>query len=270
MKKFIYLLAVSLCLAVLTSCEKEEYEKEYVRVDQKDNADSNENNTNGSEDSDGTNGTGDSEGKTFPKVYFKYGGWPFVSNGETLTYELSIDTEKSSEGVYIESIEYHFDEKNLGTVRTAPFGINYAIENETVGIHKLKFIVSVKGGEKYTDVTYTFTIDIHVLERPFVLDFDVNYDEGVESMIEDGIKNGDTISGTVSLSDETSFECDLVKVEYYWDEDLFNATTISPFRFSYKVENQKTGEHKLTFVFYTKSDLGDFTSTQTYTITVKD
>lgn len=237
MKKLFYLLAASLCMIVLASCEKEDDDNKVTLK--------------------------------IPEFQLNVNGWFWVANGETLKFGLELDVTKSSKEFYIESIDYYWDGKSIGVVSNSPFEINYAIRNERIGVHKLKAIVKMKG-EGYMDAEYTTTADIHVLEKPFVLKFDVEFDEGVESLLKEGVKDGDTISGTVSLSENTSFECKLVKVEFYWDENLFNATTISPFRFSYKVKNQKLGEHKLTFVCYYESELGNFKQTDTIIIVVKE
>lgn len=248
MKKGFYLMTACLCIFALTACEKE---------------DAGSDNTNTA-----NNGSSNTADFVVPQVSFYANGWPYVVNGEIFSYGYEIDAEKSSKGIYIESADFFWDEKNIGTVRSTPFTINHSIANQTLGIHKLKALINVKG-KGFVDMTYTINENIYVLEKPFVLEFNVNYDEGVEPLIKNGIKNGDTISGFITLSEDTSFECDLVKVECYWDDNLYNATTISPFRFSYKVENQTKGEHELKFVCYTKSAIGDFTSTETKTIRVE-
>lgn len=236
MKKLFYLLAACLCMVVLTSCEKEEEDKVTLGI---------------------------------PEFAFNVNGWLWLANGETLKYSIKLDDEKSSKGFYIESIDYYWDDKSIGIVKNSPFEVNYSIRNERVGVHKLKALIKMKG-EGYMDVEYTMNADIHVLEKPFVLGYDVEFDEGVESLLKDGVKNGDTLSGTVSLSDETSFECRLEQFDCYWDDKLVSATAVNPYRFSYKVEKQKKGKHELKLVCHTVSDIGAFTNTYTWTISVKE
>lgn len=237
MKKLFYLLAASLCMIVLTSCEKEDDDNKVTWK--------------------------------IPEYCLNANGWLWVANGETLKFGLELDVTKSSKGVYIESIDYYWDGKSIGVVSNSPFEVNYAIRNEKIGVHKLKAIVKIKG-EGYMDIESTTTADIHVLEKPFVLKYDVEFDEGVDSLLKEGVKDGDTISGTVSLSDETSFECRLEQFDCYWDDKLVSATAINPYRFSYKVEKQAKGKHELKLVCHTISDIGKFTNTYRWTITVKE
>lgn len=204
---------------------------------------------------------------TIPNVYFKYKMWSYVANGDTLTVDkLVIDEEKSSEGIHIDLINYYFDGEKIASPTSSPYGMKYLIKDKTIGEHELKVYIEVSG-DGYAKMKYTLTFTIHVLEEPFNLSFHCNFDKNFGDKTPTYSKN-ETITGNVSLNTQTTIDAEITKVEYYWDNKLFSATSLPPYRFSYSPANESVGEHELKFVVYTTSDVGDFSSTRKCTVII--
>ena len=195
-----------------------------------------------------------------PTVSYKYNGWLYVSNGETLTLEVAIDLAKSSQGIYVKQMEFYFDGEKISTSTSAPFQINYLIQNKSIGKHELKIIAKI-AGDGYTETTSTITLSVTVMETPFALNFNINYDD--EQQQKGEIHNGDILSGNVEINETTSFDATITKIEYYWDEKLIGATSFEPFKFYYQLENESLGIHEFKVVIETSSSQLDtgFTST---------
>lgn len=204
-----------------------------------------------------------------PTVAFKYGDfWPYVANGETLSIgSFTIDTENSSEGIQIYLVEYYFDGEKIASTTSYPFGFSYLIKDVSVGEHNLKVYVEVSG-DGYSDAKYTINLTVNVLEEPFALDFDVYYDNGFEAD-KPTVSNGETFSGHIELAESNTVDATITKVEYYWDDNLFGASSIAPFTFSYAVNGETAGNHTFKFVATTSTDYGEFTTTATRTVVVK-
>ena len=197
-----------------------------------------------------------------PTVNFTFDDyWPYVANGQQLTLEgLAIDESKSSPGLRIVQVEYLFDDKSISSSTAAPFALNYKIQGQSIGEHTLTAIIKVKG-DGYVDMTYTLKFTITVLEEPFVLDFNITYDD--ESFNNSEIRNGETLSGTISLSENTSVDATITRVEYYWDGTMFSGTSIAPFRFEYQMNRQTIGAHEFKIVVNVDTELGEFKLTRT-------
>lgn len=194
-----------------------------------------------------------------PTTHFTYAGWLYVANGETLKIsEFAIDKEKSSEGLHIELVNYYFDGEKISSSTSAPFSLNYPIEGKSIGEHELKVFAKVKG-DGYANMEYTVNLTVNVLDEPFALDCNVIYNN---ANAENGtLKNGENLSGQVELAKSTSFDATITKVEFYWDDKTFGATSIAPFKFDYPIVSEKIGTHQFKIVVYVKSNLGNFTST---------
>ncbi len=187
--------------------------------------------------------------------------WTFAANGETLKLGgISIDESKSSSGIYIDRVDFFFDGNPIASSTVAPFSLGYLLKGQSIGEHELKLKIYVKG-EGYTDMTYTFDIKVTVLEEPFALNFVLSYDNAAHANSE--IRNGETLSGSVAISDATTIDASITKAEYYWDGVMFGATSIPPYRFSFPIENQPLGEHEFKLVISVSSSLGNLTSTNT-------
>lgn len=210
------------------------------------------------------------ENLKIPTTNFLYDEfWPFVANGEVLQVGgISIDESSSSPGLRIEKVDYFFDDTLIASSNAAPFAMNYLVKGQSIGKHKLTIKISVKGGEGYLDMTRTLNLDVTVLEEPFVLDFDVAFDNAAHDNGE--IRNGETFAGSVAISDATSIDASITKVEYYWDGSMFGATSIPPYRFSFPIDNQSLGEHEFMFVVTTSSSLGTLTSRNRMRINLVD
>lgn len=203
-----------------------------------------------------------------PEVKFSYDGWLYVANGETLTFKsFSINEAKSSEGVHINLVNYYFDGEKIASTTSSPFGFSYLLQDKSVGEHNLKVYVEVSG-DGYADMQYTLNFTVNVLEEPFALDFDVYYDNGFEAD-KPTVSNGETFSGHIELAESSTINATITKVEYYWDDNLFGASSIAPFTFSYAVNGETAGNHTFKYVATTSTDYGDFTTTATRTVVVK-
>ena len=200
-----------------------------------------------------------------PHAEFQYDGFLYVANGESLNIkEFDINRAKSSKGIYIEEVKYYFDGKQIATSNSYPFSMDYPIQNQTIGEHTLKIVSKVKG-EGYTDTEFTVTLPVHVLENPFVLDFQIIWDQTIYNGI---INNGDILAGTVEIK-ETTLDATITKVEFYWDDHLFNSNSKAPFKFNYPIENENIGSHVFKYIVYTDTNVGSLKTTYTMPLTVK-
>jgi len=204
-----------------------------------------------------------------PEVNFKFNYWPYLANGETLTIKsFSIDTEKSSEGVHINLVNYYFDGEKIASSTSSPFDLNYLIKEKSVGEHELKIYVETSG-DGYADMKYTLNYTIYVLEEPFALDFKDSYDNDIEADNQLTVSNGETFSGHLELAESNTVKATITKVEYYWDDNLFGASSIAPFTFSYAVNGETAGSHTFKFVATASTDYGVITTTATRPVIVK-
>lgn len=200
-----------------------------------------------------------------PHAVFQYEGFLFVGNGESLNIKkFDIDREQSSDGIYIDQVTYYFDGKQIATSNSYPFSLDYLIQNQSIGKHTLE-IVSLVKGEGYTDTKFTVTLSVYVLEEPFVLDFQIKWNNTISNGT---IQNGDILSGTVELK-ETTLDVTITKVEFYWDDQLFSATSKAPYQFNFPIENEKIGTHLFKYVIYTDTNVGSLETTHTMELTIE-
>lgn len=164
--------------------------------------------------------------------------------------EFDIDRATSSEGISIKQVEYYFDDKKISTTSTAPFSFSYLMQNQNIGMHELT-IKAMIVGEGFSDTEFTLHLTVYVLKQPFALDFDIIYDN--ESHYNKHINNGETLSGKVEVARTTSIDAIIEKVEFYWDDTMFGATSMEPFLFSIEIENQTPGIHELKIIIETSS-----------------
>lgn len=234
-----------------------------------------------------------------PNVEFSFSYWPYVSEGEVLTIsEFVIDEENSSSGVTLNSVTYYFDDVLVAMSEASPHALNYTITNESIGEHTLK-IVADCDYEGLDGLTYTYRLPIYVLEEPFALSFNVVLDNYVVEFTVNGVVefygvlygsvvlsngivldsrgyvyqngvlidylyhlyNGVTLSGHVELSEDNTIEGTISEVSYYWDDVLFAASAIDPFRFSYLLEEEADGTHILSSAAIIETEYSTFTVT---------
>lgn len=245
MKKFTYYFILTLLASTmlgLVGCDEEEYFEVTTTT-------STTTSSTSTRDSTSTESSA-----TIPTVKFSMSiGWPYVSEGEVFTVsEFVIDEENSSTGVTLNSVSYYLDDVLIAMSDTSPYALNYTITNESVGEHTLK-IVADCDYDGLEELTYTYRLSIYVLEEPFALSFNLVLDNG------DELSNGDTLSGYVELSEDNTIEGTILQMSYYWDDVLFAATAIDPFRFSYLIEDEEDGEHILSSVASIETEYGTFT-----------
>ena len=132
-----------------------------------------------------------------------------------------------------------------------------------MGEHQLTVVIQVTG-EGYSDITCRFNLAVYVLEEPFALRARLVFDN---SPVDGEVHNGDILSGHVEVV-ENSIGATTARVEYYWDDKLFDASGVSPFAFSYVIANEAAGEHELRFLIHFKTPYGDMSSSGTATVTV--
>ena len=186
-----------------------------------------------------------------PTANFTIDASLYVANGEQLKVnEFGIDRATSSEGISIKQVEYYFDDEKISTTSTAPFSFSYLMQNQNIGMHELT-IKAMIVGEGFSDTEFTLHFTVYVLKQPFVLDFDIIYDN--ESHYNKHINNGETLSGRVEVAQTTSIDAIIEKTEFYWDDTMFGATSMEPFLFSIEIENHTPGIHELKIIIETSS-----------------
>jgi len=207
-----------------------------------------------------------------PAVYHMYNVespfWHYVVNGETLKLlGWSIDETKSSKGLHIDLVKYYFDGELIESSTSSPFALNYPIKNMSIGEHELKVYLEVSG-KGYANVKVTKLYPVYVLEEPFALDYDTYFDNDYEAD-KVTVSNGETLSGHTVPSEDNTIDATITKVEYYWDDNLFGASSIAPYNFSYPVNNEKAGKHNFKTVVTTNTEYGEFTITGEQVVVVK-
>jgi len=191
-----------------------------------------------------------------------------VANGETLKLlGWSIDETKSSKGLHIDLVKYYFDGELIESSTSSPFALNYPIKNMSIGEHELKVYLEVSG-KGYANVKVTKLYPVYVLEEPFALDYDTYFDNDYEAD-KVTVSNGETLSGHTVPSEDNTIDATITKVEYYWDDNLFGASSIAPYNFSYPVNNEKAGKHNFKTVVTTNTEYGEFTITGEQVVVVK-
>ena len=200
-----------------------------------------------------------------PEVHFEYDNyWAFVANGEYLTLDnLHINDSTSSEGIAIKQVDFYLDGELVSSSLVSPFSLRYLIQDRSVGEHQLTVVVQVTGGG-YSDITCRFNLAVYVLEEPFALRAGLVFDN---PPVDGVVHNGDILSGHVEVV-ENSIGATMARVEYYWDDKLFDAAGVSPFAFSYVIADEAAGEHELRFLVRFETPYGDMTSSGTATVTV--
>lgn len=78
-----------------------------------------------------------------------------VCNGDTLNIAVALDKEKSS--VEIEKVRFYWDNENIALITSEPFELHYPIEDQSLGIHKLKILIFYK--EK-KETPWSVSIDV--------------------------------------------------------------------------------------------------------------
>lgn len=198
-------------------------------------------------------------------------GSVFVAKGEYLTVNsFSLDEAKSSKGMHIDFVRWSLDGEEIATSTSSPFGFSYPMKNESIGKHKLAAYIEASG-DGYANIkeTHKAIATVYVTEEPYALDIDAYIDN---DYIGDkpAVSNGETFSGHIELSESNTIDGTITKVEYYWDDEVFGASSKSPFTFNYAVNNEKTGNHKFKYVATINAgEYGLFTKTKTFTVVVK-
>lgn len=205
---------------------------------------------------------------TLPEANFKLDFNSFVCNGDTLAVDsFLINEETSSKGLHIDLVEYYFDDEKIASTTTYPYGCSYPIQNKSIGDHTLKILVKTSG-DGYKSMDYTFNFTIHVLEEPLALGINCLFDNKFEGDTLT-INNGEILSGHLELNKSNTIDATITKIEYYWDDQLFGATSIEPYNFSFPINNETIGKHIFKYVATTNTIYGNFTTTSKIPIFVK-
>lgn len=196
---------------------------------------------------------------TFEANLFSDEDAPLLSNGEMLNVSVRLDTDNSSDGVRIKSVEYYFDGEKILTTSTSPYSLKYLIQNQALGSHVLTGKITYKGGD--FEFNYDFSREIVVqdapayINAPLLIGEDKEYDEVEDSVVV--VSRDDSFYGSVPQV-SSNIGASITKVEYYWDDVLFGASNVSPYKFSYDISSEETGEHTFIYIVHVTSDYGEF------------
>lgn len=198
---------------------------------------------------------------TWEASIFASGGqddMPLLSNGEILNItSYQIDKDNSSDGVRIKSVDYYFDGEKISSTSTYPYSLKYLIQNQAIGHHVLTVKPSIKSSED-TDFSFSFNYAVEVLASPARIEIPLCLGEDKLYEDEDSIitvSKDEEFYGSVP-SINSNLGASITKVEYYWDDVLFGASNVSPYRFSYGISSEKTGEHVLKYITNITTDYG--------------
>jgi len=194
-----------------------------------------------------------------------------TANGETIGIDsVTLNKEGSSDGVYIKSVKYSFDEKKLSTINVAPYTFSYSIKNENVGEHKLSYVITYvakDGNERTSNGEY----DIVVMPESLKVDdalYIGNNTERVTDETDIALNRNETLSGHLELKD-SNVNAKITKVEYYFDGKLISASGIEPYSFSCDLSSESVGKHKFTRMIYISCDYGETRVWRINEITIK-
>jgi len=188
---------------------------------------------------------------------------PLLSNGEMLNVtSCEIDNENSSDGVRMKSVEYYFDGEKISSTSTYPYGLKYLIQNQAIGSHVLTVKYTIKSSEG-TEFSFPFDYTVEVLTSPARIEIPLcigedNVYEDKDSVIAVS-KDGDFYGSIPSI--DSNLGASITEVKYYWDDVLFGASNASPYKFSYNLSAEDSGEHTFKYIVYITTDYGSYYAT---------
>lgn len=190
----------------------------------------------------------------------------YLANGENfIMQKVRLSSESTTAGWEIDYVKYFFDDNEISTAYSDPYGMTFLIQNQAVGKHELKY--EVHANNNSTSSIETGIVDIYVLAAPLNIDLDVRYE--TKDFFHEGILNGEILSGTVSLVEDASpADAQIKEASFYWDDVLFATTKTAPFKFSYNVTNQTVGAHFFTINYVVTSSVGEIEYTSVIGINV--
>ncbi|MBO4850216.1 MAG: hypothetical protein J5529_04850 [Prevotella sp.] len=86
--------------------------------------------------------------KIIPKADFTINYKSPIENGQYEDVTVGVNTAKSSLGLEIKRVDYYWDGKLIEKVKKSPFGLNFLLENQTPGKHRLGIKITY-GGKGY-------------------------------------------------------------------------------------------------------------------------
>ncbi len=187
-----------------------------------------------------------------------------VSNGDFLSITPAVDVAKSSPGVEIRSVQYLWDDKIISTEYSAPFTLNYKLEEQTLGKHTVTIRIAY-GGAGYTDMVTPdgFKYEVNVVEKKRIAVAPV-FSPSKE------IRNGEPFSCEAKLNEQkTTMNVAISKVVFLWDDYTMEEIEKSPFTFEHVFTNETIGKHKLTLHYYVTGEVND-DAYFSYEITIKE
>lgn len=267
MKKIIYLLFACLLLFVsssmLFSCTEESYESETKTIIKE---------TTTTTSSDTVTITADFTYWFSSEMLWASSKETFLTtNGETIGVDsVILNTEKSTEGLYIKRVKYSFDGKELSTISVAPYNFSYTIKNENVGDHKFSYEVTYSGKDG-EDRTANGEYNILIMAESLNVDDALYLGDNTERVTEKTdvvLSKNDVLTGHLELLG-SNVSAKITKVEYYYDGKLISASSIEPYSFSYSLPSDSEGKHKFTRLIYINCDYGELTLWRLNEITIK-
>lgn len=193
-----------------------------------------------------------------------------IANGQSIQIDTcKIDKANSSDGVRITSVDYYFDGEKIATTKSFPYGLSHLVNNASSGSHTLKIVANVDTDEGF-NFSFPFEYTVNVASEPPSLDLslyigDDNNPVGSKAIILD--KN-EPFTGSLVLN-ESNFGATISKVRYYWDGELFNTSSRSPYTFNYDISNESASDHTFLYEVTFDSDYGEFTQTYGWIFPVK-
>ncbi len=190
--------------------------------------------------------------------YYQINAWygTFVTNGETLEYEVTLNESNSSPNISISKVEYYWDNDLIMIAKDTKHKLSWLVKGQTLGDHDL-MVKAYTGGSGYTDLISSWRHTITVVDVLPTMSYVIDYPST--------ISNGETFTCTVAMG-ESTLDIKIAKVSYYWDDELLLETSLAPYRLSYPIEKQYVGEHVLTVEVQVT---GEWNGTTTYSYAVE-
>lgn len=201
---------------------------------------------------------------------FFAGGNLLIANGQYIEIDTcKINKAESSDGVYITSVEYYFDDENISTTKSLPYGLKYLVNNASVGIHTLKITANVGTDDGY-NFSFPFEYTVNVVSEPPTVDISLFLGDDSEPIGSKEIKlsRNEPFTGHIVLNG-SNIGASISKIEYYWDGELFGASKQRPYSFSYDISNEEAKDHVFLYRITFDSDYGEITYCNGWQFTVQ-
>lgn len=150
-------------------------------------------------------------------------------------------------GLYIRSMDFLIDGESVGTKTTEPYTLNYVSESISSGSHEAISRITI-GGNECDDAIICDTTNFYANSTTYTGQGDFYIDYNL-------VTTGDNLQITPYLLEETSSEgCEITTVAYYWDGELLNKATSSPFSLNYQVTEEVGTSHDISIIINYKDN----------------